>query len=104
MNCPPWFRTIFCTGSLLLVLLSRAPGIIAKWQPVEKKREPSATKNARPLALHPDNPHYFLFRGKPTILVTSGEHYGAVLNVDFDFARYLDRLHADGLNHTRTFA
>src|SRR5262245_51857411 len=33
-----------------------------------------------PLALHPDNPHYFLFRGKPTILVTSAEHYGAVLN------------------------
>ena len=29
-----------------------------------------------PLALHPENPHYFLFRGKPTVLVTSGEHYG----------------------------
>ena len=36
---------------------------------------------AEPLSLHPDNPHYFLFRGKPTILVTSGEHYGAVLNL-----------------------
>jgi hypothetical protein len=31
-----------------------------------------------PLALHPDNPRYFLFRGEPTVLVTSGEHYGAV--------------------------
>jgi hypothetical protein len=51
--------------------------------------------------LHPDNPHYFLFRGKPTILVTSGEHYGAVLNLDFDFYRYLDTLAKDGLNHTR---
>ncbi len=39
----------------------------------------------KPLALHPDNPHYFLFRGKPTVLVTSGEHYGAVLNLDFDY-------------------
>src|SRR5690349_16598232 len=57
-----------------------------------------------PLALHPDNPHYFLFHGKPTVLVTSGEHYGAVLNRDFDFVRYLDTLHSDGLNLTRTFS
>lgn len=57
-----------------------------------------------PLALHPDNPHYFLFRGKPTVIVTSGEHYGAVLNLDFDFAKYLDTLAADGLNGTRTWA
>jgi hypothetical protein len=57
-----------------------------------------------PLALHPDNPRYFLFRGKPTVLVTSGEHYGAVLNLDFDYLRYLDALAADGLNHTRLFS
>ena len=35
-----------------------------------------------PLALHPENPHYLLFRGKPTILIGSTEHYGAVLNGD----------------------
>jgi hypothetical protein len=57
-----------------------------------------------PLALHPDNPRYFLFRGKPTVLVTSAEHYGAVLNLDFDYVRYLDALAADGLNLTRTFS
>ena len=56
-----------------------------------------------PLALHPKNPHYFLFRGKPTVLITSGEHYGAVLNLDFDYVTYLDTLQADGLNLTRTF-
>jgi len=56
-----------------------------------------------PLRLHPDNPHYFLFRGKPTILITSGEHYGAVLNLDFDYVRYLDALASDQLNLTRTF-
>jgi hypothetical protein len=56
-----------------------------------------------PLAPHPDNPHYFLFRGKPTALVTSGEHYGAVLNLDFDDRKYLDTLATDGLNLTRTF-
>lgn len=57
----------------------------------------------RPFALHPDNPHYFVFRGKDTILITSGEHYGAVINLDFDYVKYLDTLAADSLNHTRLF-
>ena len=59
---------------------------------------------AAPLALHPRNPHYFQFRGKPTIIITSGEHYGAVLNLDFDYAKYLKTLAKDGLNGTRTWA
>lgn len=62
------------------------------------------THAAPPIALHPDNPHYLLFRGKPTVLVTSGEHYGAVLNLDFDYRRYLDELQSKGLNLTRTFS
>ncbi|BDC51230.1 hypothetical protein F183_A35460 [Bryobacterales bacterium F-183] len=57
----------------------------------------------KPLQPHPVNPHYFLFRGKPTVLVTSGEHYGAVLNRAFDYRKYLDTLAADNLNLTRTF-
>jgi hypothetical protein len=59
---------------------------------------------AQPIRLHPANPHYFLFRGKATALITSGEHYGAVLNPDIDFQRYLATLEADGLNYTRLFA
>ena len=58
---------------------------------------------AQPISLHPGNPHYFLFRGEPTILITSAEHYGAVLNLDFDYVPYLDELHASGLNLTRIF-
>ena len=58
----------------------------------------------KPIALHPDNPHYFLFRGKPTVLITSGEHYGAVLNRDFDYGPYLDTLKAHGFNQTRAFS
>jgi len=58
----------------------------------------------KPLSLHPDNPHYFLFRDKPTILITSAEHYGAVVNLDFDFIKYLDELKANGLNYTRIFS
>ena len=58
---------------------------------------------AAPLALHPANPRILLFRGEPTVLVGSGEHYGAVLNADFDYRTYLETLAADGLNLTRTF-
>ena len=39
-----------------------------------------ASLPGQPIAQHPDNPHYFLFQGKPTILITSAEHYGAVVN------------------------
>ncbi len=63
----------------------------------------AAESNEEFLALHPDNPHYFQWHGKPTVLVTSGEHYGAVLNLDFDYLKYLDELQRHGLNHTRTF-
>jgi hypothetical protein len=62
-----------------------------------------AAASAEPLRLHPKNPHYFLFRGRPVVLVTSGEHYGAVVNVDFRYERYLDTLAAAGLNLTRVF-
>lgn len=58
---------------------------------------------SKPLALHPDNPHYFLFRSKPTVLITSGEHYGAVVNLEFDYVKYLDTLQRDKLNLTRRF-
>ncbi|MGQ9524156.1 MAG: hypothetical protein ACUVTZ_04865 [Armatimonadota bacterium] len=63
----------------------------------------AATQVSEPIALHPDNSHYFIFRGKPTVLITSGEHYGAVLNLDFDYVPYLDELKANRFNLTRTF-
>ncbi len=64
----------------------------------------SCSKSPVPISLHPENPHYFLFRGKPTILIGSTEHYGAVLNLDFDYIAYLDELAAADLNVTRTFS
>jgi hypothetical protein len=63
-----------------------------------------AATHAQPIALHPDNPHYFLWRGQPAVLITSAEHYGAVLNLDFDYRRYLDTLAAEGMMLTRTFS
>ncbi|GAC1633728.1 MAG: hypothetical protein NVS9B14_08900 [Candidatus Acidiferrum sp.] len=55
------------------------------------------------IQLNSKNPHYFEFRGKTVTLITSGEHYGAVLNADFDYKKYLAALAADGLNYTRIF-
>lgn len=63
-----------------------------------------AQGQAEPLRLHPENPHYLLFRGKPAMLITSGEHYGAVLNLDFDYVPYLDEIQSKNLNLTRTFS
>jgi hypothetical protein len=59
---------------------------------------------AEPIRLHPQNGHYFLFRNRPTVLVGSSEHYGAVVNLDFDYIRYLDEIRACGLNLVRVFA
>lgn len=74
--------------SIPLVLAALAPQVIA---------------DSGTLRVHPDNPRYLEWRGRPTVLVASGEHYGAVLNPDFDYALYLRTIAAAGLNHTRTF-
>ncbi|HUO32572.1 MAG TPA: hypothetical protein VMU80_25390 [Bryobacteraceae bacterium] len=59
--------------------------------------------SAEPIHLSPKNPHYFFFRGKTIALITSGEHYGAVINADFNYHRYLEALAAAGMNYTRLF-
>lgn len=58
---------------------------------------------AQPIRLHPDNGRYFLFREKPVVLMGSSEHYGALINLDFDYIRYLDETRACGLNFVRIF-
>ncbi len=64
---------------------------------------PATVRAAEPIRIHPGNPHYLLWQGKPFIVVTSAEHYGAVLNGDFDWRRYLATLARDGMNYTRIF-
>jgi hypothetical protein len=56
------------------------------------------------MKLYPANPHYLEFRGKPTVIVGSGEHSGAVLNAAFDHRPYLGELARDGLNQLRCFS
>ncbi|MBN2476767.1 MAG: hypothetical protein JXB62_19310 [Pirellulales bacterium] len=96
-NCPrlPAARLLSSTLGLLVLMAASAPPAAVS---------PAKAQSPKPIALNPDNPHYFLFRDRPTVLITSGEHYGAVLNLDFDYEPYLDELKARGLNLTRTFS
>ena len=57
-----------------------------------------------PIRLHPANPHYFVYQSKPSVLITSAEHYSALLNLRFDYGRYFDELGRHGFNHTRVFS
>ena len=52
----------------------------------------SQAKTVAPIGLCPENPHYLQWRGSPRILITSAEHYGAVLNSAFDYEKYLRKL------------
>ncbi|MDN3203751.1 hypothetical protein [Algoriphagus sediminis] len=56
-----------------------------------------------PIKLLEANPHYFEYKGEPLVLVTSAEHYGALINTAFDFETYLKTLKRDGMNYTRIF-
>jgi len=53
---------------------------------------------AQPVRLHSRQPLTNRVSGKPTVLITSGEHYGAVLIWISITVRYLDTLRSDGLN------
>ena len=56
-----------------------------------------------PIRVCPVNPHYYFYEDKPILLITSAEHYGAVINKDFDYVAYFDALRAHGLNYTRFY-
>ncbi len=66
------------------------------------KKSPELPQNG-PIQLHPLNPHYFLYHGKASALITSAEHYGALINGDFDYEHYLKTLYQEGMNYTRIF-
>jgi hypothetical protein len=80
----------------------------------EQTRSPSAPAGATatsqvageaqtPIAIHPENPKYFLFRGKPLVLLAATEHYGSIVNRRFDFERYLAEAADKKQTVTRTF-
>ena len=58
---------------------------------------------AQPISINTENPRYLNYKGGPILLITSAEHYGAVLNLDFDYKKYLQTLADEGMNYTRIF-
>jgi hypothetical protein len=58
---------------------------------------------ASPIKIHPENPKLFEFRGKPLVLVTATEHYGAVMNRPFRIEEYLADVAEKGITLTRLF-
>src|SRR5262245_55548362 len=56
-----------------------------------------------PIRIHPDNKKLFEFRGKPLVLLTATEHYGAVMNRPFRFEDYLADAADKGMTLTRLF-
>jgi len=62
-------------------------------------------RNASPgvIGINRRNPHYFEYKGRDILLLTSAEHYAAVFNKAFDYKAYLDALHRNGLNYTRIY-
>jgi hypothetical protein len=66
---------------------------------------PQAVSDATAVfSVHPDNHRVFLYQGKPMKILTSAEHYGAVVNGDFDYDVYLREMQRTGQNMTRVFA
>ena len=64
---------------------------------------PDLSSRERPIGQHPDNPHVFLWKGKGKVFVASGEHYGALVNKEFDYQLYFKTLKKAGLENTRLF-
>jgi hypothetical protein len=83
----------------LVMTVTALPSAGAIIDPIVPRRPDSG-----PLRLHAENPHYFLWREKPAVLITAGEHYGAVLNLEFDYVKYLEELKKHGFNLTRIFS
>lgn len=63
----------------------------------------SRAESIQPFSVHPANPHCFIYRDMPIHVIASGEHYGALVDRQFDFVRYFDALARDGMNGTRVF-
>ena len=61
----------------------------------------NASKNV--IGINEKNPHYFQYKGENILLITSAEHYGAVISKKFDYIKYFDMLAEYGLNYTRIY-
>jgi len=62
-------------------------------------------RNASPgvIRVSEKHPRYFEYKGKEILLITSAEHYGAVISRHFDYMKYFGMLAEYGLNYTRVY-
>ena len=56
-----------------------------------------------PIKIDPTNPHYFNYRGRPLVLVTTDNTWFTVTATDYDFVKFIDALAANGNNFTRLY-
>jgi len=63
----------------------------------------SSTVFGKPVTIWPSNRHYFMYQGKPVLLIASDHHYGAIVDRDFDFAKFLNYMGENGMNLTRIY-
>jgi len=83
---------------LFLLLFAAACNV-----PTSDQSTPEPADISKTVQLHRENPRYLEYGGEPVILITSADHYGAMLNLDFDFKTYLETLGKEGFNYTRIF-
>jgi hypothetical protein len=90
------------TGRVLLPILTLC--LVSCQQPQEGKAGQVSAEPLHTVRLHPANPRYLEYAGEPLVLITSAEHYGAVVNLDFDYKKYLAELGKEGFNYSRIFS
>jgi hypothetical protein len=56
-----------------------------------------------PIRVHPDNPHYFEYEGKPLLLISSADIYYDIYSPHQDYIGYLDLLARYSSNFTRIY-
>ena len=86
---------------VLLAVLSVA--CIMQVDAYSRGRKKTNQSSGQVFSVHPDNYRCFLYKGKPMKILTAAEHYGAVMNTEFDYEIYLEEMQRTGQNQTRVF-
>ena len=90
-------RIFYLNLMVIILMTSSCQG------PQEGTMGSAESETIEAVRLHPGNSRYLEYQGEPVILITSAEHYGAVVNLDFDYKLYLETLGNEGFNYTRIF-
>lgn len=56
-----------------------------------------------PVIVSPLNPHFFQYKGETVVLISSDHHYGAIIDLDFNYETFLKYLADNKMNITRIY-